>query len=96
MGITHERRKLAFAMSALWLSSLWLLADGRKGSSGASEKEIFDLLPQREPATTFDERQKMQKELNAARNRQINQPSWGSTWLMRNRVGLPPRMPAWK
>jgi hypothetical protein len=41
MGITHERRKLAFAMSALWLSSLWLLADGCKGSSGASEKEHF-------------------------------------------------------
>jgi hypothetical protein len=81
MGITHERKILAFAMPALLLSSL-LVGDCTPASAGSSltdaraqaappKKSIFDLPPQREPAMTFDERQKMQKELNAARDRQM-------------------------
>jgi hypothetical protein len=80
MGITHERKILAFAMPALLLSSL-LVGDCTPASAGSSltdaraqaappKKSIFDLPPQREPAMTLGERQKMQKELNAARDHQ--------------------------
>jgi hypothetical protein len=80
MGIAHERKILAFAMPALLLSSL-LVGDCTPASAGSSlmdaraqaappKKSIFDPPPQREPAMTLDERQKMQKELNAAHDRQ--------------------------
>jgi hypothetical protein len=49
----------------------WLIANGREGSGSASAKSIYDPPPQRgNPAMTPDERLKMQKELNAARDRQ--------------------------
>jgi hypothetical protein len=67
MGITHERKILAFAMPTLLLSSL-LVGDGAPASAGSSltdaraqaappKKSIFDPPPQREPAMTLDERQ---------------------------------------
>jgi hypothetical protein len=79
MGIAHKRKILAFAM-ALLFSSL-SLGDCPTASAGSSlmdaraqaappKKSIFDPPPQREPAMALDERQKMQKELNAARDRQ--------------------------
>jgi hypothetical protein len=80
MGIAHERKILAFAMPALLLSSL-LVGDCTPASAGSSlmdamaqatppKKSIFEPPPQHDPAMTLDERQKMQKELNAARDRQ--------------------------
>ena len=80
MGIAHERKRLWFAMPALLLSSL-LVGECTPASAGSSlmdaraqaappKKSIFDPPPHREPAMTLDERQKMQKELNAARDRQ--------------------------
>jgi hypothetical protein len=80
MGITRERKILAFAMPALLLLSL-LVGDCTPARAGSSltdaraqaappKKSIFDPPPQRQPAMTLDERQKMQKELNAARDRQ--------------------------
>jgi hypothetical protein len=80
MGIAHKRKILAFAIPALLLSSL-SFGDCPTASAGSSlmdaraqaappKKSIFDPPPQREPALTLDERQKMQKELNAARDRQ--------------------------
>jgi hypothetical protein len=79
MGIAPERKILAFAMPALLLSSL-LVGDWTPASAGSSlmdaraqaappRKSIFDPPPQRKPAMTLEERQKMQKELNAARDR---------------------------
>jgi hypothetical protein len=80
MGIAHKRKILVLAIPPLLLSSL-LVGDCTPASAGSSlmdaaaqaappKKSIFDPPPQREPAMTLDERQKMQKELNAARDRQ--------------------------
>jgi hypothetical protein len=84
MGIAHKRKIFELAMPALLLSSL-LVGDCTPASAGSSlmdaraqaarpKKSIFDPPPQREPAMTLDERQKMQKELNAARDRQTQKP----------------------
>ena len=80
MGVAHKRKILAFATPALLLSSL-LVGECTPASAGSSlmdraqaappKKSIFDPPPQRDPAMTLDERQKMQKELNAARDRQM-------------------------
>jgi hypothetical protein len=79
MDIRCERNISAFAAAALLLLSL-SLGDCPTATAGSSlkamaqatppKKSIFDPPPQREPAMTLDERQKMQKELNAARDRQ--------------------------
>jgi hypothetical protein len=80
MGITHKRKTLAFAMPTLLFSSLMVgdctpagaassLMDAR-AQAEPPKKSIFDPPPQRDPAMTLDERQKMQNELNAARDRQ--------------------------
>jgi hypothetical protein len=80
MGVEHKRKIMAFAMPALLFSSL-LVGDCTPAGAASSlmdaraqaeppKKSIFDPPPQREPAMTLDERQKMQKELNAARDRQ--------------------------
>ncbi len=81
MGIAYERKMSAFAAAVLLLSSL--LLGGCAGSTGGSslmdaraqaappQTSIYDRRPKREnPAMTADERLKMQKELNAARDRQ--------------------------
>jgi hypothetical protein len=63
IGVCHARAVVVEPLGwRLHARKSSLLADGCKGSSGASEKSIFDLPPQREPAMTLDERQKMQKE----------------------------------
>ena len=81
MGIAYERNIAAFAAAALLLSSLLLggcagstagssLMDARAGAA-LPQTSIYDPRPKREkPAMTADERLKMQKELNAARDRQ--------------------------
>jgi hypothetical protein len=79
MDIRYGRNISAFAAAALLLLSL-SLGDCPTETAGSSlnamaqatppKKSIFDPLPQREPAMTRDEQQKMQKELNGARDRQ--------------------------
>jgi hypothetical protein len=79
MDIMYERNISAFATAALLLLSL-SLGDCPTATAGPSlnamaqatppKKSIFDPPPEREPAMTLDERQKMQKELNGARDRQ--------------------------
>jgi hypothetical protein len=79
--VSNERKISAFAAAALLLSSLSLgeCATSTAGSSlmdaraqaAPPKTSIFDPPPKREnPAMTPDERLKMQKELNAARDRQ--------------------------